>query len=142
MKTKMILLLLLSSLSFQAWALRPFETDQCTGYIEGDWAHCCVQHDLLLWAGGTLEESHKADLDLRECVRETGNEFHAQLMYLGIRIGRRSPYKLEGKQWGNAWGDKVRHEALTEQEVDLLVTHLMTIDLPDWMMEDFLRRHQ
>lgn len=128
-------------MSFQTLALRPFKTDQCTGYIEGDWGHCCVQHDLLLWAGGTLEASRQADLDLRDCVRETGHEFHARLMYLGILIGRKSPYKLSGQQWGNAWGDDVRSEALSTRELNLLIDHLMGHQIPHWMIEDLISRH-
>lgn len=128
-------------LSFNAQAVRPFKTDICTGYINGVWSHCCIQHDLLLWAGGTKNQNNQADIDLRECVRETGNDLHARLMYLGLQIGRKSPFKLKGQQWGNAWGDQIRDHKLEEHELQELLDELIYADLPDWMLDDLIIRH-
>lgn len=140
---KIALLTLISILfSFNTMAVvRPFKTDICTGYINGRWSHCCVQHDLLLWAGGTQAQNDQADIDLRECVRETGNEIHARVMYLGLQIGRKSPFKLKGQQWGNAWGDQVRNQELSDQELEMLIDQLREVNLPDWMVDDLIDRH-
>lgn len=99
---------------------RSFVTDGCTGYPDGTWRECCVQHDLALWAGGTSLERELADRELKSCVEEHGGQLQANLMWLGVRIGSYSPVKLPGKQWGNAWGDETRVTPLTRLEVEHL----------------------
>ncbi len=110
---------------------RPFVTDGCTAWIEGprrnpdQWRHCCVLHDLAFWAGAAGQRP-RADLDLRDCVAATGARGQARLMYFGIRAGSRSPRKIAGMQWGNAWSaTESRRSPLTPAEVDLLEAELM-----------------
>jgi hypothetical protein len=129
---KLILLFLALTLN-QAMAqevVRPYETDLCTGYAEGTrdepmlWADCCKTHDLYLWAGGDRSQRNQADKNLRSCVKEKGGGIHATLIYMGVTVGGLSPWKIKGKQWGNAWGNKVRRTNLTEEEIILLETNL------------------
>ncbi len=86
-----------------------FETDLCTMFIDGTkqdptkWAHCCVKHDLNYWVGGSAHDMDQADLDLKSCVTKADTEFMGKLMYFGVRAGKKSPFKLKGKTWGNAW---------------------------------------
>lgn len=108
------------------FAVRPFVTDGCTYWPEGTraepnlWHHCCVDHDLALWAGGTPAERLATDLRLRDCVAATGQPEQAEIMYLGARIGARYPFK-NGMQWGNAWSQhESRCAELKPPEIDAL----------------------
>jgi hypothetical protein len=130
----MIIFFLFFSLS--SWgnsqdSLNPFETDYCTSYSEGtlghpnQWKHCCVEHDLYFWAGGSSQDRKKTDLRLKSCVESTGAKFHAYLMFYGVKIGGMSPVRFKSKQWGNAWGQgRSRYEKLNEQETFLVLHHL------------------
>ena len=40
----------------------------CTGFPEGNWHDCCVQHDLDYEAGGSIQDKIKADWRLTKCV--------------------------------------------------------------------------
>ena len=100
-----------------------FVSNGCTLFPEGTraqpkkWEHCCVEHDLFFWAGGTRAERDVADIGLRECVAKTGERNIARLMYNGIRAGYRSPIRLGKQGWGNAWqGRRVPYTKLTETE--------------------------
>lgn len=140
--------LLIPQANLEASTPRPFTTDFCTGYFDGTldrpglWEDCCVAHDLLLWAGGTTQDRTIADLDLKFCVKEKGAPTHSVLMWLGVRIGSLSPVKLEGKHWGNAWGDEVRKTKLSPEEIDLLTAELKksTIEIKPELTQDFLEQ--
>ncbi len=134
--------------SLEASTARPFTTDFCTGYFDGTldrpglWEDCCVTHDLYLWAGGTQQDRTLADLDLKLCVKEKGAPTHSVLMWLGVRIGNLSPIKLDGKHWGNAWGDEVRKTKLSEREISLLEEKLKksNVALKSEIIENFLEK--
>ena len=66
---------------------KPFASDGCSCWPDGDWVKCCVEHDLVYWAGGTREEREAADRELARCVSEKGRPFMARIMYLGVRAG-------------------------------------------------------
>ncbi len=113
--------------AFDSTILRPFETDYCTGFPEGTrnepglWKHCCIEHDLHFWAGGSLQARRRADRRIQECIREAGAPGIARLMYLGIRIGALSPFKIQKKKWGNAWVDgRGDRHSLTAEDILLL----------------------
>ena len=93
-----IYLLLVSLISFSVMAkedgnLKPFLTDYCTAYSEGTrehpdlWKHCCIEHDLYFWAGGSRDERKQTDLRLKHCVEATGEVEIARLIYLAVSIG-------------------------------------------------------
>lgn len=118
------------SLSFSVLAedLKPFTTDFCTGYMEGPasepmkWAHCCVEHDLNFWVGGTADERNTADLGLKKCVADTGEPEQAQIIFMGVRLGYYSPYHIKDKRWGNGWVDESRahYRSLSKSEIQLI----------------------
>lgn len=148
MKLKVFCLILIFSLNCKAFSglnVIPFETDYCTSFPEGTkeepnlWAHCCVEHDLYFWAGGTKEERSEVDRNLKECIQKTGAAGIAELMYLGVSIGKLSPIKFETKKWGNAWGSEREYEALTLEEISTLEKEILTslVISPD-MKEQFL----
>lgn len=125
-------LLFLASASLSAAELRPFVTDGCTAWSEGTrerpnlWLHCCVRHDLSFWAGGLTPSRDEADLALRDCVAATGAKLAARIIYAGVRIGARSPRKIAGKQWGNAWSARAtRKTEIEATEIDELERAIM-----------------
>lgn len=112
--------------------LKPFTTDFCTGYREGThdepmkWAHCCIEHDLNFWVGGTANEREQADLGLKQCVTDTGEPQQAHIIYMGVRLGYYSPYHIEDKRWGNGWYDRTRphYQKISAVEFDLIKNSL------------------
>lgn len=144
MKNIILFCIIFSSVTW-AEVTRPFRSDLCTGYPEGTrkepllWASCCKMHDLYFWAGGTRIQRKNADQDLYSCVQAKAGEFQARLIYLGVTAGSFSPWKLEGKQWGNAWGDKVRDAHLSDEEISQLETNLIQeSDLSIQVITDFI----
>lgn len=130
-----ILLCLLPLFLFNTYAsepevLKPFSTDYCTKYPEGTraqpelWKHCCLEHDLYFWAGGLQADRRVVDLQLRSCVEATGALNHARLIYAAVTVGGSSPVRFKTKQWGNAFVERPRYQALSEAETRLLIEHL------------------
>lgn len=66
---------------------KPFQSDGCSCWFDGDWVDCCVNHDLVYWMGGTRSERKSADIELRRCVSAKGRPFMAWTMYVGVRAG-------------------------------------------------------
>jgi hypothetical protein len=107
--------------------LRPFETDYCTGFPEGTreepnlWKHCCVEHDLHFWAGGCRNARREADRRIYQCIRDSGAPGIARLMFLGIRLGAMSPFKIQKRKWGNGWRDqRGNYRGLALKDIPLL----------------------
>jgi len=65
---------------------KPFTSDGCSCWPDGDWLACCVKHDLLYWQGGSRVERKAADLALRTCLSEQGHPIVGQVMFLGVRV--------------------------------------------------------
>ncbi len=105
--------------------LNPFETDGCTSYPNGTseepslWLHCCVQHDLKYWAGGTEIERLAADEAMYDCVSETGYVDDAYIMYKGVRIGG-TPYFDTDYRWGFGWNYSRDYGPLNKEEKALI----------------------
>lgn len=121
---KRIFLVLVCSVAFvQADELKPFTTDGCSAFLDGTptehslWLDCCIQHDLAYWLGGTRDERHEADLALRQCVAENGEEEIAEIMLAGVRFGG-SPYWPVGYRWGYGWSYLRGYEALNDNEIE------------------------
>ena len=129
--TFVIVIFMMNSCWGRSATLKTFSTDYCTGFAEGTksrpdlWKHCCLEHDLYLWAGGTKDERDEADLHLKSCVAETGVRKIAEIMYLGIRAGRYSPVSIPGMHWGNAFYDEPTYKKLTESEIGYIESEIM-----------------
>lgn len=88
--------------------LNPFTTDACSGFPNGTWEHrtlwlhCCTEHDIAYWQGGTRDERRAADFALRECVREAGEPTIANVMLIGVWIGG-TPLLPTSFRWGYGW---------------------------------------
>jgi hypothetical protein len=130
---KMFLFILVSSFSlFASENPKVFDTDFCTAYPEGTrerpelWKHCCLEHDLYFWAGGSRLNRNLSDERLRDCVFETGAEIQAHLIYLGVTMGSLSPIKFKTKIWGNAWMKRARYSPLSLKERELLIQQVLS----------------
>lgn len=123
--------------------VNPFMSDGCTGFPEGTlkapklWGECCFEHDLHYWSGGTETARDKADLFLRDCVKEKGHPMIAELMYFGVRFGKNSTRKIKGKEWGNAW-EMPGYSKLTSAQILEIKGELPKIDIPRDMELRFL----
>lgn len=135
-----ILMTFIFLMTATCWAsennLKPFVTDFCTGYPEGTvlhpqlWRHCCVEHDLYLWAGGSPKDRVQVDKGLLSCVQKTGATINGSLIYWGVRLGNLSPIKFEDKKWGNGWIKPRGTEALTYDEIETIERFLQTHSSP------------
>jgi hypothetical protein len=140
MKSFFIFCLFFSMAAHAGLIQRPFVTDGCTDWVNGTktqpnlWLHCCVEHDLHFWAGGTKEMRDTADLRLRDCVSETGAKTEAIIMYWGVRLGSISPIKYSSMAWGNAW-IKTGYETLSPAQVEAIEADLPHYDLPEEMKQ-------
>lgn len=126
--------------------LQSFETDGCTMFVEGTlekpdlWAHCCFEHDLRYWFGGTKDDKKFSDIQLRECVRDVAGSFWANLMYNGVRLGSFSPIKFK-YVWNWGWQPKRKSLPLNKFEIDYIVEQLFAMDLDPQFREEFLNKY-
>lgn len=101
--------------------LLPFSSDGCSGFPDhlGDtsWLHCCIQHDIAYWHGGTKQERSEADLEMRHCVSENAGEALGFLMNLGVLVGGH-PNLPTYWNWGFGWVMDRGYKSLTESEVE------------------------
>lgn len=81
--------------------IHPFQTDQCTFFIEGNWSECCIQHDREYWKGGSLKLRDQSDKKLKDCFDKKGHRILSSLVYWAVHLGHYSPIKSKFK-WG--WG--------------------------------------
>lgn len=83
-------------------ALVEFVTDGCTGFPDGNYFDCCVQHDREYYAGGSWKARWRSDKELFLCIASKPkfyNKLVAPIAWLGVRVG--------GVSWLNAsfsWG--------------------------------------
>jgi hypothetical protein len=103
-------------------SLQPFTTDGCSHFPEGTrdepelWLHCCVQHDLKYWAGGSWMDRLHADRALYQCVSDTGEPWIAAVMYIGVRAGG-SAFINDPFRWGYGWPKLRGYTSLNEDEL-------------------------
>lgn len=70
---------------------KPFESDNCTFFPDGNYADCCVAHDKDYYYGGSLKERSASDRRLKACVMAKGKGWKRKLLanaiWLGVRVG-------------------------------------------------------
>jgi len=68
---------------------KPFTTDGCTLFYNGNYRNCCVEHDFAYWRGGGVRDRLRADDGLATCVWHKGSidRLFAPIMWAGVRIG-------------------------------------------------------
>jgi len=105
--------------------LAPFQSDGCSAFPDGTlfqqelWLRCCNVHDYAYWKGGSENEREEADLALRDCVADVGEEEIALLMLLGVRVGG-SPLFPTPYRWGYGWPYPKSYGRLSADELQLV----------------------
>lgn len=51
---------------------REFYSDGCSVFMDGNWADCCIEHDVAYWCGGSYWKRLHADVKLGGCVMDKG----------------------------------------------------------------------
>ena len=105
--------------------LKPFTSDGCSAFPDGTilqrdlWLQCCTDHDFAYWKGGTYKERLQADIELKNCVWEVGEEEIALIMLAGVRVGG-SPFFPTKFRWGYGWPYPRFYGALSEKEHEMI----------------------
>ena len=81
---------------------RPFASDGCSLFPDGDWVDCCTEHDREYWWGGSYAARVASDTKLATCVEAKGHAVAAQVMYVGVRAGGMCALPLPFR-WGYGW---------------------------------------
>lgn len=121
----LLIALLISTLTVGctgAEEIKDFQSDGCSLFPDRslisneDWCHCCFEHDLLYWQGGTAAERRKADAVFKDCIqKQTGSAALDRLMHAGVRFGG-SPYFYTWYRWGYGWTYERKYAPLSEEE--------------------------
>ncbi len=92
--------------------LKDFYMDGCSWFPDGlspgkskkanKWMHCCLEHDLLYFAGGPKSERKSADHELKVCLKESGHGIIGLLMEAGVRFGGNA-HLPTAFRWGYGW---------------------------------------
>ena len=103
-------------------ALAKFTTDGCSVFPDKfwndkdqTWLHCCVQHDIDYWMGGTEAQREGADEELKTCVADTKHDKIAVAMKLGVYFGG-VHWLYTSWRWGYGWKKNRGYSELSEQE--------------------------
>ncbi len=137
MKLKALISLLLISLSSISQGnpliLEDFSTDGCSSYPDGhiltkknEWIHCCIAHDMSYWIGGTREERQLADENLGACIEERTNEFHGNIMQIGVIFGG-TPRLRTNWRWGYGWSEQIQYQLLNNDQREAVAQKFDTI---------------
>ena len=126
------LLIFVASTS-QASELKPFTSDGCSSFPDGNfehnelWLKCCTAHDYAYWKGGTYNERLEADLELEKCVASVGQEEIALVMLAGVRVGG-SPFFPTTFRWGYGWPYLKLYGSLTKEELEEVEKHSKVVE--------------
>lgn len=90
----------------------PFATDGCTASEDGTWRHCCIEHDILYWMGGTYSDRKAADEGLQTCMTNSGGANQAPMFYNGVRI-------FGTHLWATAWPPRDASTLTAEEKADM-----------------------
>lgn len=150
---KIVLFLVVFTMSSCAFAklsedyvadIDPFTTDGCSASPEGTsndksaWLHCCVEHDISYWQGGSKARKLKADQRLKQCIADEGYEQVAKLYYYAVRAGG-TPNLDTTWRWGYGWPYKIGYNELTSEQLRSVKRELKFV--PE-IAEDYIRNYQ
>lgn len=79
---------------------RVFTSDGCSVWPDSDWGHCCVDHDIAYWCGGSSEDRAASDEALGVCVDAAGGP--GGMMAFGVRLGG-IPWSPFPFRWAYGW---------------------------------------
>ena len=122
----------------------PFTTDGCSASPEGTskdraaWVHCCVEHDIAYWQGGSKARKLKADQKLRSCISKAGYNQIAKLYYYAVRAGG-TPNLDTSWRWGYGWPYKIGYNELTSEQLQSVQQEL---EFVPQVVEEYLRNFE
>jgi len=122
--------------------LKPFTSDGCSSFPDGTfsqqslWGHCCMQHDLAYWKGGSELQRQQADKELERCVAKVGEPKIAKLMLAGVQVGG-SPQLRTPFRWGYGWPYGRGYKKLSNSE---RLEVKQRLDAFKMMIDDFINR--
>ncbi|MEX1099956.1 MAG: hypothetical protein WEB87_05995 [Bacteriovoracaceae bacterium] len=98
-------------------------------FIDGNWQHCCLEHDLRYWIGGDKADQFASDLKLKACVKEEAGVLWANTIYHAVRLGHYSPIKNKYK-WSWGWSEREEFSKLSALEKQTVIKeiHRSTLD--------------
>ena len=76
--------------------------DGCTLVPDFNFKHCCDEHDIAYWKGGSLAQRKKADIEFRQCIANSNQFLLAGIYYFGVRVGG-TPILPTPWRWGFGW---------------------------------------
>lgn len=132
-----ILFLLFPIIAF-AQEIRSFESDGCTMFLDGNWGHCCFEHDLRYWVGGDIAEQKASDVKLKYCVEKAAGPLAANIIYAAVRVGHYSPIKHKYK-WSWGWGEPESFKPLSIEERKAAAKKLRDSNLDAELKDRFIR---
>ncbi len=65
---------------------KSFKSDGCSMWPNGNWTHCCIEHDFAYWCGGDISQRKMIDKKLGECINDVIPGL-GTIVYLGVRVG-------------------------------------------------------
>ncbi len=118
-------------------SINSFETDFCSVAPESllkiskkNWGHCCIEHDIAYWAGGTSNQRLLADARLRQCMKKV-DKLAAQIFYSVVRVmghpeAMTNAPSIEHRtyQWGFGWNHYGGYDKLDNEQNDLVCSQL------------------
>ena len=117
--------------------LKKFETDGCSMWIDklritgdSDWTHCCIQHDIRYFGGGTSTERLAADEELQLCIEDTGAVKMAKVMFDGVRMGG-APQSITYYRWGYGWKKNRFYKELSPAQQEMVDHATDNVDIYD-----------
>ncbi len=100
-----------------------FTPNGCSLSPDGSWRHCCDEHDLAYFVGGSLRDKLRADLALAQCIASSigsaAESWPRQLLAPivgGAYLAGVSVFGLLPWQWAYTRRPEPQHRALSELE--------------------------
>lgn len=123
--------------------LKTYVTDGCTMFVDGPsrrpglWLHCCEEHDMRYWFGGSIPEMDRADLRLKACVNKVAGKTWSEIIYAGVRAGHSSPIKNK-THWSWGWEKERPNIPLTIAESNYVIEELRRLPYNHEIIENFI----
>lgn len=100
--------------------LKTFSTDGCSqspdSFLGKDIVHCCVQHDIAYWLGGTKRQKEESDQELNLCISQKTNSMVGDAYKAGVSVGGSAGLRNTFR-WGYGW-DRLRdYSPITDEEM-------------------------
>lgn len=116
--------------------------NHCTLFPEGNWSHCCANHDAAYREGGTRQLRKNADYELFCCVFDAGHPSLAILIYAAVRLFG-GPFWTHKYRWGRGykWTESNTYIKSTNKFFDGIDEMIQNQDDPKEIFNKLLKSH-